>query len=326
MKRLTIVLLSLVTLVSIIAGGQRQEAGDDLRSVTAVLDWTINTNHTGIYVARELGYFAEEGLDVAIEFPPETGADGMVVARKAEFAFSYQEGITYARAAGTPLVAVATVIQHNSSGFASRAAEGITRPRDFEGKAYGGWGSPVEEAMLKALVEGDGGDIEKVRIVPIGSMDFFAATAGEIDFVWIFRGWDGVAAELKGIDINYIPLAEEEALDYYTPVLATHEKLLSEDPELIRAFLAAVSRGYAYAAENPEEAAEILLEVAPELDAELVRASQEFLGPRYRAEAPRWGEMKLEVWERYADWLQRNGLLEGEFDPAAAFTNEFLPE
>ena len=73
-------------------------------------------------------------------------------------------------------------------------------------------------------------------------------------------------------------------------------------------------------------AAQLGLEVAPELDAELVRASQEFLGPRYRAEAPRWGEMKLEVWERYADWLQRNGLLEGEFDPAAAFTNEFLPE
>lgn len=326
MKRIYTVLLILLSLVSLVAAGQNQAASSDLRRVTAVLDWTVNTNHTGIYVARELGYFAEEGLDVAIEFPPETGADGMVVARRAEFAFSYQEGVTYARAAGAPLTAVAAVIQHNSSGFASRAGEGILRPRDFEGKVYGGWGSPVEEAMLKALVEGDGGEVDKVKIVPIGSMDFFAATAGQIDFVWIFRGWDGVAAELKGIDINYIPLAEEEALDYYTPVLVTHDELLSEDPELIRSFLSAVSRGYEYAAENPTQAAEILLKVAPELDEELVLASQAYLGPRYRDDAPRWGEMQLEVWERYGEWLKANGLLEGEFDPAAAFTNEFLPE
>ncbi len=325
MKRIVLLLLFVVSLGSLFAGGQNESAAD-LRPVTAVLDWTVNTNHTGLYVAQYLGFFEEEGLDVAIEFPPETGADGMVVAKKAEFAFSYQEGVTYARAAGTPLTAVAAVIQHNSSGFASRAAEGILRPRDFEGKAYGGWGSPVEEAMLKALVEGDGGDVDKVQIVPIGSMDFFAATSGKIDFVWIFRGWDGVAAELKGIDINYIPLAEEEALDYYTPVLVTHDDLVSEEPALIRSFLSAVSRGYEYAAENPSEAAEILLDAAPELDEELVLASQEYLGPRYQDDAPRWGEMKLEVWERYADWLQQNGLLEGEFDPAAAYTNEFLPE
>ena len=326
MKHILLFLLFVLSVVSLTARGQNQENVSDLRPVTVVLDWSVNTNHTGLYIALDKGYFTEEGLDVTVEFPPETGAESMVVAGKAELAFSYQEGVTYARAAGTPLTAVAAVIQHNSSGFASRVEEGITRPRDFEGKTYGGWGSPVEEAMLKALMEGDGGNPEKVKIVPIGSMDFFAATAGQIDFVWIFQGWDGVAANLKGIKTNYIPLAQEEVLDYYTPVLVTRDDLINEDPELIRSLLKAVSRGYEYAAENPEEAADILLKAAPELDEELVRSSQEFLGPRYQAEASRWGEMKVEVWTRYADWLSRNGLLEGEFDPAAAFTNEFLPD
>jgi len=323
MKRVIVIVYVVLSLAAF-AGGDR-ESTEKPEAVTVVLDWTINTNHTGLYIARDLGFFEEEGLDVSIEFPPETGAAGLVLSGKAEFAVSYQEEVTYARAAGNALRAVAAIIQHNTSGFASRSSEDIRRPRDFEGKSYGGWGSPIEEAMVRALVEGDGGDFSKVRIVPIGSMDFFAATAGDIDFVWIFRGWDGIAAELKGIDINYIPLGTEPVLDYYTPVLIARDGLLQEDPELVRAFVAGAARGYTYAIEHPEEAADILLKAAPELDRELVVASQRYLAGEYQADAPRWGEMKLEVWERYADWLKDNDLLEGEFDPGAAFTNEFLP-
>ncbi|WP_319562086.1 ABC transporter substrate-binding protein [Marispirochaeta sp.] len=323
MKRVLIFLCVVLAVTSFAAGDK--EASSGLTPMTVVLDWTINTNHTGLYIARDLGFFEEEGLDVSIEFPPETGAAGLVLSGKAEFAVSYQEEVTYARAAGNELTAVAALIQHNTSGFASRSSEGIRRPRDFEGKVYGGWGSPIEEAMVKALVEGDGGDFSKVKIVPIGSMDFFAATSGDIDFVWIFRGWDGIAAELKGIDINYIPLGTEPVLDYYTPVLIARDGLLQEDPDLVRSFIAGVSRGYRYAIENPEKAADILLESAPELDRELVAESQRYLAGEYQADAPRWGEMKLEVWERYAVWLMENGLLEGEFDPETAYTNEFLP-
>ena len=208
MKRFIVILLTLSALTSLVAEGQA-DAANSLRPVTVVLDWSINTNHTGLFVARDMGFFADEGLDAVIEFPPETGAAGLVLSGKAEFAVSYQEEVTYARAAGTPLRAVATILQHNTSGFGSRAEEGITRPRDFEGKAYGGWGSPVEEAMLEALVEGDGGDFSKVEVLPVGSMDFFAATASSIDFVWIFRGWDVIAAELNGVEMNYIPLSAE---------------------------------------------------------------------------------------------------------------------
>jgi ABC-type nitrate/sulfonate/bicarbonate transport system substrate-binding protein len=69
---------------------------DSLKKVSIVLDWTPNTNHTGIYVAKEKGYFKKHGLDVEILLPGEAGADQLVASGKAEFGVSYQEGITQA--------------------------------------------------------------------------------------------------------------------------------------------------------------------------------------------------------------------------------------
>jgi ABC-type nitrate/sulfonate/bicarbonate transport system substrate-binding protein len=313
--KLSIALLSLLLTATV----QAQE------SLTVVLDWTVNTNHTGLYVAQSQGYFKDEALEVAIEMPPETGAASLLVSGTAQVGVSYQEEITMARASGIALTAIAAVLQHNTSGFASRASAGITRPRDFAGKRYGGWGSPIEEAMVKALTEQDGGDQDSIEILPIGSMDFFAATASAVDFVWIFEGWDGVAATLKDIDINFIPLATIPALDYYTPVLAANADWLAEHPETAKAFLRAVTRGYRYAIENPAAAAQILLDVAPELDPELVRKSQEYLAGQYQADAPQWGVMELSRWQDYADWLQERGLLEGSFTAHEAFSNDYLP-
>ncbi|MBW2623211.1 MAG: ABC transporter substrate-binding protein, partial [Deltaproteobacteria bacterium] len=184
-----------------------------------------------------------------------------------------------------------------------------------------------EVATLKALMERDKGDYSKIEQVSIGSMDFFAATSAEIDFVWIFQGWDGVAAKIKGIDISYIPLREiEPALDYYTPLIVATDKYIEKNPEIVRRFLKALSRGYEFCIENPEKSADILLKNAPELDRKLVEASQKFLARQYKADAPRWGEMKLSTWVNYANWLDKYKQLEGEFEPRSAFTNEFLPE
>jgi ABC-type nitrate/sulfonate/bicarbonate transport system substrate-binding protein len=318
MKKIIVILMCIFVFFTCTA---REE-----NKITVVLDWVINTNHTGLYVALDKGYFEEQGLDVEIIFPPETGGAGLLLSGKVQFGVSYQEGITFARASGNPLIAIAAVIQHNTSGFASRKDENIISPKDFEGKNYGGWGSPIEEATIRALMKRDGGDYTKVNMISIGSMDFFAATQSNIDFTWIFEGWDGVASEIKGIDINFISLKDiEPALDYYTPVIACTNTYLEENEELVKKFLDAVSRGYRFCIENPEEAAEILLKYAPELDETLITESQKFLAGQYQADSSRWGEMKLSVWEDYADWLKNYGLLEGDFTAVDAFTNDYLP-
>lgn len=299
---------------------------DELKKVTFVLDWTPNTNHTGLYVAREKGFFAEEGLDVDIIMPGDAGADQLVASGKANFGISYQEGITQARVQGVPLVSVAAVIQHNTSGFASPADKNITAPKDFEGKTYGGWGSPVEQSVINSLMKLEGADVEKVSIVNIGDSDFFTAVQRDVDFTWIYYGWTGVEAELRGEEINMIyPTDYTEKLDYYTPLIATNEKMIADDPETVQAFVKAAAKGYEFAIENPSDAADILLKAAPDLDEELVKASQEWLSPRYQDDAAQWGEQKLSVWENYAEWMYDNKLLDQPLEAEKAFTNDFLP-
>ncbi len=305
------------------------EVEEELRDITLVLDWVPNTNHTGFYVANHLGYFKDEGLNVSIIQPTQGGSTELVAAGQGEFGISYQEQITYARTARDPLpvTAIAAIIQHNTSGFASAAENNIVRPRDFEGKTYGGWGSPVEDSMLELLMTEDGGNFSKLSMTNIGTLDFFDAVSNHVDFAWIYYGWDGVAAELQGFDINFILLQDYgEVLDFYTPVLITSEKMIEDDPALVSSFMRASTRGYTYTMENPEEAAAILLDAVPELDDDIVVASQIYLADQYQADAERWGEMKLEIWADYADWMYQEGLLESPLDAEEAFTNHFIPQ
>ncbi|RFU70786.1 ABC transporter substrate-binding protein [Peribacillus saganii] len=300
---------------------------ESLQKVSIVLDWTPNTNHTGLYVAKEKGYFKEEGLDVEIIMPGESDASQLVASGKSEFGVGYQEGVTQARVQGVPLVSVAAVIQHNTSGFASPAAKDIKTPKDFEGKTYGGWGSPVEKSVIESLMKQQGADINKVSFINMGDADFFTAVKRDIDFAWIYYGWTGVQAEIRGEKINMVNLTDySQKLDYYTPVITTNEKMIAENPDTIKSFVTAVSKGYQYAIDNPADSADILLEAVPDLDAELVKRSQEWLSPKYQDDASRWGEQKLEVWDNYATWMHDNGLLDKQLDAKKAFTNEFLPE
>lgn len=298
-----------------------------LTEVEVMLDWVPNTNHTGLFVAQEKGWYEEAGLKVNIIQPGETAVEQVVAAGSADFGVSYQEGVTLARVEGVPIVSVAAVIQHNTSGFASRAEAGISRPKDFEGKAYGGFGSPVEQPMLELLMSCDGGDISQVEFIDTGFADFLAVTERDIDFAWIFYGWDGINAQLKGVDLNVVMLNEWQACvpDYYTPVIITGEKLIQEQPDTVRAFVSATARGYELAIANPEEAAEILLKAAPENDPELIKASQKWLSEQYQADAAQWGLQDEAVWQRYGDWLLEQGILAQKLEATSAFSNEFLP-
>ncbi len=299
-----------------------------LASAVVMLDWFPNTNHTGLYVALDKGWYTEQGLDVQIVEPAQSSTLVQVVAAgQADFAISYQEEVSHARAEGIPIVSIAAVIQHNTSGFAGPQDRGILRPKDFEGKRYGSWGSPVERAVLDVLMSCDGGDVNEVEFIDIGWADYFTVVQRDVDFAWIYWGWTGIEAQLRDMPLNIVMLNDwtDCVPDYYTPVIITSEENISEKPELVRSFMAATARGYEFAIENPAEAADILLKHAPESNPELVRRSQAWLSPLYQDDAQRWGEQKLEVWQRYADWMADRDLLPRRIEAEEAFTNEFLP-
>ncbi len=293
---------------------------------TVMLDWVPNTNHTGLYVAQARGLYAAQNLGVTIVEPGTSGVEPAVASGAADFGVSYQEAVTLARAESVPLVSIAAVIQHNTSGFASPLDRRIRRPRDFEGKKYGAFGSETERQVLTALMECDGGDFSKIEFVDIGVTDFFVAwERGDVDFIWIFQGWDGIAAQQRGVELNFIGLQDNECIpDYYTPVIVTNEQMIADKPDVVQRFTRAVKQGYEFTIEQPLGAAKLLIDAAEGLDGELVRASQPWLSQRYAEGASRWGEQKQSTWTAYAQWLLDHGLLTRTINPADAFTNEFI--
>lgn len=294
--------------------------------ITILLDWVPNTNHTGLFVAKDLGYYDEEGLEVEIIQPGDGGTAQLIGAGTGEFGISYQEDVTAARAQDIPVVAIAAIIQHNTSGFASLETSNITTPADFVGKTYGGWGSPSEMALLKAVMEEYNADFSKLKIMNIGSFDFFTSLDKGVDFAWIFEGWAGIEAQQRAIELNFIRVAEINPIfDYYTPVIIASETTLNDNPQLAEKFMRATSKGYLYCIDNPETAAGILLDNAPESDRDLLIASQKYLALEYKSDAPRWGEMKTSVWQDYADFMFANKLIDKNIKAEEAFTNQFLP-
>jgi len=302
----------------------------NLEKITFVLDWTPNTNHTGLYVAQEKGFFEEAGLDVEIVQPPEDGAVVLVASGKAEFGVSFQDSLAPALAGDSalPVTAVASVIQHNTSGIISRKGEGMDRPKGMEGHSYATWNGGIELATIQHIIEADGGDYSKLELIPSTVTDEVSALkTNSVDSIWIFYAWAGVKTELEHLETDYFAFADiDPVFDYYTPVIISGNKFLEENPETAKAFLSAVSKGYEFAIANPEEAADILVAAAPELDKELVLASQQYLANEYRSDAPYWGYMDPERWNNFYSWVNENGLTEDEIPLDTGFTNEFLPK
>lgn len=334
-KILSLALVGLLAIAGLSACSGENNAsksgeGDKLEKVTLVLDYTPNTNHTGIYLAKEKGYYKDQGIDLEIIQPSDSDSATLVASDKAQFGVSYQEDVTYALTREKdplPVKAIATIIQHNTSGFAAPVEKNIKTAKDFEGKTYGGWGSPSEEAIIKLAMKKQGADFNKLKRVDIGKDDYFTATKKNIDFAWVFDAWTGVEARLKNVKLDYIPIKDiDPALDYYTPIIITNNKTIKENPELVKKFMAATSKGYEEAIKDPSGAADILSKAVPELDKGLVKASQEYLAKLYKDDAQKWGQMKAEVWKNYAKFMQDNGLIKKALNVDEAFTNEFLPK
>jgi len=330
-KTIRVVIVTLLGLGLVACGAATPTAAStptQPSKLVMMLDWVPNTNHTGIFVAQAKGYFQEAGLEASIIQPGEVYAEQAVVSGAADFGISFQEQVTLLRATQVPIVSIAAVIQHNTSGFASRAELGVRSPADWEGLRYGAFGSPFEEPTLRVLMECAGGDFSKLKIVDTGFADPLALLdEKQVDLAWIFYAWQGKQAELKGIDLNIIMMADWFTCipDYYTPVVVTSEDTIKNKPQLVRSFLGALSRGYTFAIQDPEAAAAILLQEVPELGKDLVQSSQAWLSPRYQAEAARWGEQQQSVWEGYAGWMLDHGIIKQAIDAKAAYTNEFLP-
>jgi len=329
MKKIIALILAALILAASLAGCSSKRNESNGQTITVMLDWVPNTNHTGLFVALANGYFEEEGIEVDIK---ERGQDASLVVvgqGRADFGIAAQEQVTCARTAENPqpVVAVAAILQRNTTGYMSLASENILTPRDFEGKVNGHNNMPTGLPIIETLMRLHGADPSTLRSVAHGgAIDAIHLLESEIDIVLVFRGWTGIQAELHGIDVNYVMIGEEdERFDIYTPIIISNESFLRQNPDAARKFMRAVSRGYEFAVSNPQEATEILHQYTPETDIELLRRSILYLSEFYTDSNGRFGHMREDRWLMFSEFCMEHGIIERELEVDAAFTNEFLP-
>ena len=155
--------LAAVSLFGLVACGQSKSTSESKdKKIDFILDWSPNTNHTGLYVAKEKGYFKEAGVDVDIKLPPEDSSSDLIINGKAPFGIYFQDSMAKKLDKGAEITAVAAIVEHNTSGIISKKSAGITSPKDLAGKKYGTWNDPVELGMLKTLVESQGNKFDDV--------------------------------------------------------------------------------------------------------------------------------------------------------------------
>ena len=303
-------------------------------TMTLALDWTPNTNHTGIYVALEKGWYRQEGIDLKLlPYSDNASPDVLVSTGKADVGISSTEGIVADAALGQPVVSIAAIIQHNTSALVTLASSGLTRPAMLDGKVYGGFGAPYEGAVVGEIIKKDGGKgIFKNVTLSVDAMD--ALKAHRVDFVWIFEGWEGIQAEREGVKLNTFYITDYGVPDYYTPNIITSPTEIKQKVDVLHRFMRATARGYEYARTHMQDSAQALLALAPPgtfPDPGLVTASQAYLSPRYADPGRKWGWQDASAWHGYPQFILDSGGVQDASGKAvkslnldALYTNEFL--
>jgi ABC-type nitrate/sulfonate/bicarbonate transport system substrate-binding protein len=296
--------------------------------VTLALDWTPNTNHVGFYAAAARGEFEDRDLDVEFRSPASDDYEAtpakLLARGEVDFAIAPSESaISYHTHPGyEDLVAVATVLQRDTSAIVTLEKSGIDRPRDLDGRTYASYDARFEDHIVEAMVRADGGegDVEIVTPPKLGIWN--TLLEGEADATWVFVPWEGLLAEREGVELNPFYL-DDYGIPYgYTPLVLTHPDRITDEESAARDFLAAASAGHEFAAENPEAAAGLLYETAriPDVDdREFVEESTRRLADEFLGDGGDWGTMERERWVEFVDWLDDEGILtdlEGERIPA----------
>lgn len=332
---LTLVLAAVAALLLAACGGGNGEgdpttAERDKVTFMAGFKPQANLPFVGAYVAKELGYFAEQGLDVDIQHVNTPGENFAFVATgRVQFTTADAATILERRSADPPLplVAVALIGQRGQQGFAVLADSGIETPRDWEGKTAGYKGTkPTADYLAILSAEGvNGSSIEEVRI----GFEPQVLTEGLVDIFPVFLSNEPNTLRGLGYELKLF-----EAADYGAPTLGltyvTTEEFAAENPEIVQRFLKAVLHGIEYANENRADAVDIVMGFAPQenpdhqlfmLETELAAA---FTG---EAETNGVGWQTAEQWRALHDYLVEFEAIDSALeDPTAAFNDEFLQQ
>jgi len=337
--------VALTTLLSACSAGSTPsgEASGGAAAMTKVrfsLDWTPNTNHTGLYTAIEKGYFADAGIDLEVLPYNNSYPDTLIDSGAAECGIGFEESSTVAMAAGAHIKTVMATVQHWATAIGVRADnDAIKSPKDLDGKIYAGFGSVTDAPMIATVIKADGGTGE-FQEVTLDTSAYEAVYNGSADFTIPFTTWEAIEAKIKGTPFKLFNWTDYGMPDDYAVLVDCNSDWLEANPDAAKAFVQALQKGYADAVADPKGTADILIAAAPDVfntdeAKELVYESQDMLSADYiENEDGVVGPMDADRWAAMTQWLFDNGLLADASgnpltevpDSSAFFTNEYLAE
>jgi NitT/TauT family transport system substrate-binding protein/putative hydroxymethylpyrimidine transport system substrate-binding protein len=298
--------------VSISLAGCGDDGGRE--RATLALDFQPNSVHAGIYAALREDLDAERDLDLRLRVPSaSTDSLKLLAAGRADVSVVDIHDLGLARQEGEPIVGVGALVQRPLAAVIARR-EPIRRPRDLEGRRVGVTGLPSDDAVLRAVVEADGGDFDRVERVTIGFSAVPSLIAERVDAVVSFWNAEGVALRQRGVPTREFRVDDYGAPRYPELVLVTEARTWREERELVEDLLATVADGTRAALRDRDAAVADLVD-ASGADEQLVRAQLEAVAPALRPPV-RLNRRALEDW---AVFDTRFGILEAPPDVDSDF-------
>jgi ABC-type nitrate/sulfonate/bicarbonate transport system substrate-binding protein len=315
----------LVLAVAALAGCGADDSGSAPNvDATLLLDFQPNAVHTGIYTAIERGYDGALGVNLRARVPGSaTDAVKLLASGRADLAILDIHDLALAREAGSDLVGVMALVQ---TPLAAIFAQPPNRtPRDLEGKRVGVTGLPSDDAVLRSIVAGAGGEPDRVRVTTIGFSAVRSVLTGRVAGATGFWNVEGVALRARRPDVREFRVEEYGAPAYPELVLTVSRETLQDRASLVRATVAALARGYEEVLSDPENGVSTLVEAVDGLDREQVQRELDAVSPSFTAGARGFGELhrgRLRAWAR---WERRFGITQREPDVALAFDGRYVP-
>jgi putative hydroxymethylpyrimidine transport system substrate-binding protein len=311
--------VSLVVVAALLAGCG-STTGEDRpgAEATLLLDFTPNAVHAGLYMATERGYDAAEGVELTIRKPgTSTDALKLLQTRRADMAILDIHDLGLARQEGRDVVGVMALVQRPLAALFTQPS--IRTPAELEGERAGVTGLPSDEAVLRSIVAGDGGDPEQVRMTTIGFQAVKALLARRVAGATAFWNVEGVALREQRPGIREFRVDDFGAPPYPELVLCVTRATLEDDEPAVRATIRALQRGYQEVQRDPESAVATMLAAEPGLDADALAAQLDAVAPAFTAGAPAFGALRPSTLRAWARWDVEFGILSEPLDATRAF-------